>query len=190
MREARCRPRAGAGGGRGVGAAGRAQSQPPALGSRTPRHQPLQVPLLITPIRGASGTHCSLAISAVSVSWVCAWRPGPRRGSLGDALLSSPPPPSRRAARLPGYWAAPGLRAQQHAPPAAAARLLSSLRLLLWLSALSSHTRTWTWRWALWGFSHTQDSPGILWLHLGALLPFCFLTLLGLTNLRFSFPHP
>lgn len=66
-----------------MGAAGRAQSQPPALGSGTPRHRPLQVPLLITPIGGAPGTPCLLAIGAVSVSWACAWRPVPRRGSLG-----------------------------------------------------------------------------------------------------------
>lgn len=66
----------------------------------------------------------------------------PRREAWGSPRCSRRGLPEH-AAWLPSYWAAPGLCARLHALPAAAARLLSSPRLLLSLSAPSTHARTW-----------------------------------------------
>lgn len=177
MREARCRPREGAGGGRGVGAAGRAQPQSHALGSRTPKQH--------TDCFGShsrlrrSGALRGLPAPLSPVQFPCLGL-APRTSDPGREAWGSPRCRSRglpkRAAWLPRYWAAPGLCARLHALPAAAARLLSNPRLLLSCSLLLPHTpaRGLEVDGRL-GDSLTQGSPGILWPCLGALIPSRFL---------------
>lgn len=128
------------GGGSGEGSAPISRSGLP--DTQTP-HRPLQVPLAIPPIGGASGTPCSFAPSAVSVFWAPAWHLRPGRGSLGKprccnrglpCALRGFPATGRPLGSAP---------ARQHALPAFPVRLLSSPRLRLLLSAPSTHARTW-----------------------------------------------
>lgn len=120
VREARCRPREGAGGGRGVGAAGRAQPQSHALGSRTPKQH-----------TGRFGSHSrsrrsealrGLPAPLSRVQFPCLGL-APRTRDPGREAWGSPRCRRRglpeRAAWLPRYWAAPGLCARLHALPAA-----------------------------------------------------------------------